>query len=30
MKLDSEHLEILAVIVEQGGLTEAAGVLGKS
>lgn len=30
MKLDSEHLEILAVIVETGGLTEGADVLGKS
>lgn len=30
MKLDSEHLEILAVIVEKGGLTEAAEALGKS
>ena len=30
MKLDSEHLEILAVIVEKGGLTEGAEALGKS
>lgn len=30
MKIDSEHLEILAVIVEKGGLTEAAEALGKS
>lgn len=30
MKIDSEHLEILAMIVEKGGLTEAAGALGKS
>jgi DNA-binding transcriptional LysR family regulator len=30
MKLDSEHLEILAVIVEMGGLTEGAEALGKS
>lgn len=30
MKLDSEHLEILAVIVERGGLTEGAEALGKS
>ena len=30
MKLDSEHLEILAAIVEQGGLTEGAEALGKS
>ncbi|MFT4149444.1 MAG: LysR family transcriptional regulator [Paracoccaceae bacterium] len=30
MKLDSEHLEILAVIVEKGGLTEGADALGKS
>lgn len=30
MKIDSEHLEILAAIVEQGGLTEGADALGKS
>ena len=30
MKLDSEHLEILAMIVEKGGLTEGAESLGKS
>ncbi len=30
MKLDSEHLEILSVIVEKGGLTEGAEALGKS
>jgi DNA-binding transcriptional LysR family regulator len=30
MKLDSEHLEILAMIVEKGGLTEGADALGKS
>lgn len=30
MKLDSEHLEILAVIVDKGGLTEGAEALGKS
>lgn len=30
MKLDSEHLEILAMIVEKGGLTEGAEALGKS
>jgi DNA-binding transcriptional LysR family regulator len=30
MKLDTEHLEILAVIVEKGGLTEGAEALGKS
>lgn len=30
MKIDSEHLEILAVIVEKGGLTEGAEALGKS
>lgn len=30
MKLDSEHLEILAMIVERGGLTEGAEALGKS
>lgn len=30
MKIDSEHLEILAVIVEKGGLTEGADALGKS
>ena len=30
MKIDSEHLEILAVIVEKGGLTEGADELGKS
>ncbi len=30
MKLDSEHLEILAAIVEKGGLTEGADALGKS
>lgn len=30
MKVDSEHLEILAVIVEKGGLTEGAEALGKS
>ncbi|MFE3838220.1 LysR family transcriptional regulator [Pseudogemmobacter sonorensis] len=30
MKLDSEHLEILAAIVERGGLTEGADALGKS
>lgn len=30
MKIDSEHLEILAVIVERGGLTEGAEALGKS
>lgn len=30
MKIDSEHLEILAVIVENGGLTEGADALGKS
>ena len=29
MKLDSEHLEILSVIVEKGGLTEGAELLGK-
>lgn len=30
MKISSEHLEILAVIVEKGGLTEGADALGKS
>ncbi|MTH33674.1 LysR family transcriptional regulator [Paracoccus limosus] len=30
MKLDSEHLEILAAIVEHGGLTEGAEAMGKS
>ena len=30
MKLESEHLEILAMIVEKGGLTEGADALGKS
>lgn len=30
MKLESEHLDILAVIVEKGGLTEGADALGKS
>ena len=30
MKLDSEHLEILAMIVENGGLTEGAEAFGKS
>ncbi|MDR7124777.1 LysR family transcriptional regulator [Pseudotabrizicola sp. 4114] len=30
MKIDSEHLEILAAIVEKGGLTEGAEALGKS
>ncbi|WP_330646912.1 LysR family transcriptional regulator [Thioclava sp. FTW29] len=30
MRIDSEHLEILAMIVEQGGLTEGAEALGKS
>ncbi|QQM33002.1 LysR family transcriptional regulator (plasmid) [Martelella lutilitoris] len=30
MKIDSEHLEILAAIVEKGGLTEGADELGKS
>lgn len=30
MKLDSEHLEILAMIVEKGGLTEGAEAIGKS
>ncbi|MEZ5797706.1 MAG: LysR family transcriptional regulator [Paracoccaceae bacterium] len=30
MKLDSEHLEILAMIIEKGGLTEGAAALGKS
>jgi DNA-binding transcriptional LysR family regulator len=30
MKIDSEHLEILALIVEKGGLTEGADALGKS
>lgn len=30
MKIDSEHLEILAMIVERGGLTEGAEALGKS
>lgn len=30
MKMDSEHLEILAMIVEKGGLTEGAEALGKS
>ncbi|MCC5988648.1 MAG: LysR family transcriptional regulator [Pararhodobacter sp.] len=30
MKMDGEHLEILAVIVEKGGLTEGAEALGKS
>ncbi len=30
MKLDSEHLEILAMIVEKAGLTEGAEALGKS
>jgi DNA-binding transcriptional LysR family regulator len=30
MKLSSEHLEILAAIVEKGGLTEGATMLGKS
>ncbi|MRX50383.1 LysR family transcriptional regulator [Paracoccus sp. S-4012] len=30
MKIDSEHLEILAVIVEKGGLTGGAAALGKS
>lgn len=30
MKLDPRHLEILAAIVEEGGLTEGAAALGKS
>lgn len=30
MKIESEHLEILAVIVEKGGLTDGADALGKS
>lgn len=30
MKIDSEHLEILSMIVEKGGLTEGADALGKS
>lgn len=30
MKLSSDHLEILAIIVEKGGLTEGAEALGKS
>lgn len=30
MKIDSEHLEILAMIVDKGGLTEGAEALGKS
>lgn len=30
MKIDSEHLEILAMIVDRGGLTEGAEALGKS
>lgn len=30
MKLDGEHLEILAMIVDKGGLTEGAEALGKS
>jgi DNA-binding transcriptional LysR family regulator len=30
MKIDSEHLEILALIVEKGGLTEGAEAMGKS
>lgn len=30
MKLDSEHLEILAMICEKGGLTEGAEAFGKS
>lgn len=30
MKIDSEHLEILAAIVENGGLTEGAEAMGKS
>jgi DNA-binding transcriptional LysR family regulator len=30
MKLDSEHLEILAMICEKGGLTEGAEAMGKS
>jgi len=30
MKIDSEHLEILAAIVESGGLTEGADAVGKS
>lgn len=30
MKLDPRHLEILAAIVEAGGLTEGAALLGKS
>ncbi|WP_066704859.1 LysR family transcriptional regulator [Celeribacter ethanolicus] len=30
MKIDSEHLEILAMIVEKGGLTEGAEAMGKS
>ena len=30
MKMDSEHLEFLSVIVEKGGLTEGAEALGKS
>ena len=30
MKIDSEHLEILAAVVAQGGLTEGAAAIGKS
>lgn len=30
MKIDSEHLEILAAVVAQGGLTEGATAIGKS
>jgi DNA-binding transcriptional LysR family regulator len=30
MKLDPRHLEILAAIVDHGGLTEGAAALGKS
>lgn len=30
MKIDSEHLEILAAVVAQGGLTEGASAIGKS
>ncbi|RRH69347.1 LysR family transcriptional regulator [Falsigemmobacter faecalis] len=30
MKIDSEHLELLAAIIEYGGLTEGAQALGKS
>ena len=30
MKIDSRHLEIIAAIVDNGGLTEGAEALGKS